>query len=96
MGTPCNVAVELEDGTFMQARSNYDGYPEHMIKQLTTYYNSQAAAEYLCSLHDFRGLYNGEPIHVYQDGHAPDMLDEPRKDEQYLYVFRDGEWQQWG
>ena len=35
MGTQCNLYIEKEDGSYIGVYCKYDGYPEHMVSEIS-------------------------------------------------------------
>lgn len=41
MSTRCRIGICNDDGTIQSIYHHYDGYPEHMVPLLTTYYKDE-------------------------------------------------------
>lgn len=56
MGTSASITVKHSDGKYHGIYLGYDGYPEHTLRTLRKYYNSQELAEKLVSLGNLSSL----------------------------------------
>lgn len=61
MSTPCLIAIHTDSG-YLATYCHHDGYRDHMLKILTTYYNTDELAHKLISMGDASCIYeNLEP-----------------------------------
>ena len=50
MSTRCRIGICNEDGTIQSIYHHFDGYPEHMVPLLTTYYKDEDIVRELMAL----------------------------------------------
>lgn len=77
---------------YLQIYSHHDGYPEHMMEELPTYYPTYEDALELVMQGDTSGTYNGSNQPYTSRGESyrsnmPRAMSEPDCEQEYLYVF---------
>jgi hypothetical protein len=82
----------------LQIYNQHDGYPDHLLSILQRYYNSyeEALALILAGNTSFVSKEHTDAYAIYEDYERlkPKSLVHPVKEQSYLYVFKDGKWQE--
>lgn len=88
--------VEAGDKPYLQIYNHHDSYPSHLGKILLNNYNSYEKALNLILAGDTSSVGEWKTDAYAElddwDDVKPDALEEPSQDEQYLYVYEDGQW----
>ena len=90
MGTKCNIYIEDEHDAFIGVKCSYDGYPEHMLRELE-YCDYNMLKDYIIVAGSRGGLrlfypsrgqteFIGAPAHYIYNPHLKDS------DADYFYV----------
>lgn len=81
---------------YLQIYNHHDSYPSHLGRILLNHYNDYEKALNLVLAGDTSGVdENSTDAYVKYDSWGdvkPEIIDEPYQDEQYLYVYEDGQW----
>lgn len=92
------INAKVDDKTpYIQIYSHHDGYPDHMLDELETYFNDYDVALKMILAGNTSGIYYGSSKtytnlgESYEDN-APWPVEHPSFDEDYLYVFENDEW----
>tara|TARA_R100000005_G_C4996835_1_gene203623 strand:- start:1421 stop:1753 length:333 start_codon:yes stop_codon:yes gene_type:complete len=91
MGTHCDVYFETEKDGFIGTYCHYDGYPEHMIPQLTSMDYAEVAATVLIAIPKggLRCLSREDGTEYLESG-GVELLTNPNEDwvSQFVYIKR--------
>lgn len=91
MSTRSNIAIKVEGG-YLQAYVHYDGMPEDILVQLKAFHNTPEKALDIVNRGDIKSVNEDGTVDVFDDAGDATLLPNPSKDEEFLYVFQDGEW----
>jgi len=100
MATRSRIGIELKDGSILSAYHHWDGYESWLGRILKTHYNSKELAAELIDGGDMSTCWdeNNQPEYYSARGeNCPPRLDKNLEEyfsdnEEYSYVFRNGEW----
>jgi hypothetical protein len=100
MATRSRIGIELKDGSILSAYHHWDGYESWLGRILNTHYNSRTKASELIDGGDMSAAWGDENRAEYYSERGEDCpprldknLEEYFSDnEEYSYVFRNGEW----
>ena len=98
MSTRCRIGIENKNGTITSIYCHHDGYPEGVGNALYYGYDSYEKALALILGGDV-SVIDEKYTYPYSIGegedpnwNVPTVLDKPKLDEEYLYVFNHDEW----
>ena len=94
MSTRSEIAVQQDDGKWMQSYIHFDGYPEHMVAALEPITDRDTVVD-IITQGDIVSIENGQVDFYKSKSCSFYNLEQPEQHQEFLYVFEDGAWTVW-
>jgi hypothetical protein len=97
MSTRCLIALQLDDDNVRYIYCHHDGYLSGIGVELNKYFKNYDDVLMMILAGDCSYIEDGVACHYTSRGedwasNRPEQKTEPRRHEDYLYVFKDGAW----
>ncbi len=91
MSTRSTIAIQLLNGSFLQAYCHFDGYIKHNGFNLNNYFETQEKALELVRGGNIRTI-NADEVEYYGEEPSTARTIDEIDEQEYMYVFQNNEW----